>query len=499
MRPRLLILCSLLAAANVGAQAPGNSMIVTTDWLSRNLSDGSVVVLHVVHDANDYSMGHIPGAREISYSDFTIARDGIGTELPPVERLQQVFEKLGVSDHSHVVIYAAGTGMAPMASRAFLSLDYLGHQNVSLLHGGLARWRAEGRPVSTEAPRITPGKLTPKPRTITVDANWVTAHTGQRGFSFIDTRTTPEYLGTGERGGLRSEGHIAGARQLEWQQLFANADSSLFLDRDALAKLYTDRIAPGDTVITYCLVGYRASMTYFGARVLGLPVRLYDGSYQDWDRRKLPVTKGETPAQSKELSLEARAAVGQRGRFLHIDERQGSPWPAVTVYVFVDATPEEATALFIDYNAHQSYIPTVRRSRISRVIDRSTVEVDYAIDLPVVSDVEYTVRNHLVAEGPGAYRVDWTLIKATSVRAILGHARFTPFTNDRTGRAGTLMEYYDFVTPGSRLAKIGFIRNRAIRQVEGTARAIARKVESERKNGELKDRIAALRAALPRT
>jgi len=26
-----------------------------------------------------------------------------------------------------------------------------------------------------------------------------------------------------------------------------------------------------------------------------LPVRIYDGSYQDWARRKLPVNKGESP------------------------------------------------------------------------------------------------------------------------------------------------------------------------------------------------------------
>ena len=94
---------------------------------------------------------------------------------------------------------------------------------------------------------------------------------------------------------MPSEGHVAGARQLEWQQLFANADSAVFLEPDAIARLFGERSAPGDTLVTYCLVGYRASMTYFGARLAGLPVKLYDGSYQDWARRKLPVKKGETP------------------------------------------------------------------------------------------------------------------------------------------------------------------------------------------------------------
>jgi thiosulfate/3-mercaptopyruvate sulfurtransferase len=295
MHPRLFILATSLAFATAGAQAPAHSMLVSTDWLARRLNDPSVVVLQVIHDDAEYRGGHIPGARAISYMDVTIEHDGISTELPPVEQLVKTFEKLGISDNSHVVVYVGGAGMAPMASRVFLTLDYLGHEKVSLLNGGLAKWRAEGRAVSVEDPRVAPGRLTPQPQRVTVDANWVNSRAGKPGYAFIDTRTDPEYLGTGSRGGLPSQGHIAGARQLEWQQLFASADSAVFLEPNALAKLFADRMAPGDTVVTYCLVGYRASMTYFGARLLGLPVRLYDGSYQDWARRSLPVKKGETP------------------------------------------------------------------------------------------------------------------------------------------------------------------------------------------------------------
>lgn len=289
-----LSLVATIAAAQTPA-TPANQMLVSTGWLADHLKDRSIVILHVAHDSMDFAAGHIPGARLLRYDAFTTTRDSVGTELPSVADLQRTFEELGVSDNTHVVIYASGLGMAPMASRAFLSLDYLGHRRVSLLDGGLARWRAENRPVTTAPPAILPGHLTPKPRRVTVDAKWVMAHRGKRGVALIDTRTTPEYLGTGERGGLRSDGHIEGARQLEWQQLFASADSAVFLEPALIRQLFAERSAPGDTIVTYCLVGYRASMTYFGARLAGLPVRIYDGSYQDWSRRKLPVKKGEAP------------------------------------------------------------------------------------------------------------------------------------------------------------------------------------------------------------
>jgi len=161
----------VLAMSSVAAaQRSTTDLIVTTDWLAQHLNDPTVVVLHVVRDSNDYGSGHIPGAREILYSEFTAGRGAnANSGLPTADELKKVFERLGVSDESHVVIYT-GAGLAPEASRAFLTLDYLGHENVSLLSGGLARWRAEGRAVTTERPRVTPGKITPKSKGIAVDA-----------------------------------------------------------------------------------------------------------------------------------------------------------------------------------------------------------------------------------------------------------------------------------------------------------------------------------------
>ena len=288
---RFLLAAALLPASAV-AQSP---TIVSTDWLARNLANPKVVVIHAMRDSMDYPAGHIPGARALSYDSIRVERDGVGTELPAPEQLRRTFERLGISDDSHVIIYSGGTNMAPVASRVFLSLDFIGHPRVSLLSGGFRKWRAEGRAVSTDPPSVTPGRLTPQTRDVSVSADFLQSRIGKPGFAFIDTRTTPEYLGTSQSSRLPSEGHIAGARQLEWQQLFRDTLTSAFLDEPEIRKLFAERVAPGDTVVTYCLVGYRASMTYFAARMLGFPARIYDGSYQDWSRRQLPTRKGAEP------------------------------------------------------------------------------------------------------------------------------------------------------------------------------------------------------------
>jgi len=291
-----LSLCALalspVAAFSQRSTAPvsAHEFIVTPSWLATRLNDPTVVILHVAHD--DYAAGHVPGAREVDYGRLVANRGGLGSELPDANVLRERLEALGVSDNSTVVVYAHE---APMATRALFSLAYAGIERIAYLDGGFERWRAEGHPVSRERPTVTPGRITRSvDSSILATHDVLTARIGQAGTSFVDTRTDGEYNGTGNRSGMPSAGHLAGAKQLEWQELFADGMSRL-KPRAELEALFRARVAPGDTVITYCWVGYRASATWFVARALGYRAMMYDGSYQDWQQRGLPTKAGPTP------------------------------------------------------------------------------------------------------------------------------------------------------------------------------------------------------------
>jgi thiosulfate/3-mercaptopyruvate sulfurtransferase len=56
-------------------------------------------------------------------------------------------------------------------------------------------------------------------------------------------------------------------------------------------------VKPADTVIAYCHIGQQATATIFAARTAGYKVMLYDGSFEDWSKRNLPV---ENPAIKKD-------------------------------------------------------------------------------------------------------------------------------------------------------------------------------------------------------
>jgi len=287
-----VVVSQIVAVPSRALQAQPSSVprVVTTEWLATEGVNRSVVLIEVVHAA-DASPG-IPGARTLAYDQLVMRRGTLSTELPSADSLRALFASLGVSDDSHVVVYAHE---GPAATRALFSLTSIGHDRYSLLDGGLVKWRAEGRPVTTVQPRVAAGRLTPRPhRALVVDAQYVQSRIGRPGIALIDTRTDGEYNGTGNRSGMPSAGHIGGARQIEWETLFVDGTVTL-KPRAELERLFAERVQSGATVVTYCWIGYRASATWFVAHWLGYDVALYDGSYQDWMQRQLPTTAGSSP------------------------------------------------------------------------------------------------------------------------------------------------------------------------------------------------------------
>ena len=209
-----------------------------------------------------------------------------------------------------------------------------------------------------------------------------------------------------------------------------------------------------------------------------------------------------SPARAQagaELTSEQRQTLERGGQVFRTWSVPSSSWPRACVYERIAATPEEAAAVFADYERHRRYIPGLKKSRISRVIDPATVEVDYTLDVPLYSDEDYTVRDHLRAVPDSSrYSVEWTLVRASSTKATEGSVRFEPFGADSTAVSQTLMAYCNLVTPGSRLAKLGFIKSRALSQVRETAHAVAVQVERERatERALLEEQVRKLREAL---
>jgi thiosulfate/3-mercaptopyruvate sulfurtransferase len=277
---------------------PREPMLVTVGWLSDHLSDPSLVLLQI-GEKGAYNKGHIPGAQYLNYADMSTPRGrGLTLELPPVEQLVSVFQNLGVSNTSHVILYFGSDWVTP-TTRVYWTLDYLGlGDRVSILDGGLPAWRAAGKTVSTEAKQPAKGSIVPAPRKeIVADAAWVSGHLDQPGVTIIDARTKEFYTGSQSDGNPRS-GHIPGAANISYLSV-VDEKTDQFKSYDAIRELFRAAgLKPGNLMVSYCHIGQRATVLYFTAKMLGYAAKMYDGSWEDWSNRKdLPIAQGETPGK----------------------------------------------------------------------------------------------------------------------------------------------------------------------------------------------------------
>ncbi|HEX7139609.1 MAG TPA: rhodanese-like domain-containing protein [Vicinamibacterales bacterium] len=269
-----MLIAFALAAA---LAAPPADPIVSTDWLQAHLNDRNVRVVDV-SDEGTFKNGHIAGAVFVDHM-VTI---GDGHKLLPADALAKLWAKAGVSDDTRVVLY----GDSPMATGwMYMTLAVIGHgEQVSMLDGGLRLWESQKREVSKAISTVAPGTLSVHPAPdVMVDAAYVRARLEAPNVKILDVRTNGEYAG----------GHLPGSTLILWQNLFADTKTMKFKPRDEIRALLTAAgVTPGQEAITYCAVGMRASLMYFAARAVGVPARVYVGSWQDWSHDSMnPIAK----------------------------------------------------------------------------------------------------------------------------------------------------------------------------------------------------------------
>jgi thiosulfate/3-mercaptopyruvate sulfurtransferase len=292
------------AATACGGHGDKSTMLVTTAWLADHLKDSNLVIL-AIGQQKEYDAGHIPGSLFMKFGDLSAKKElsGLSLELPPMPDLVEVFEKFGVANDSRIVLYPTKNGVS-LATRAYLTLDAMGlGPRTSLLDGGFPIWQKEGRPVSTDVPTVKRGKLEPCAQNdVIVDLDYVRGNLHRPAVDLLDVRDStadaPYYSGAEAMNhpGMdhQRSGHIPGAKSLPMELLIG--EDGRLKPREELQALFDKAgVKRGDRVVSYCWIGQRATLVYFAARYLGYDARLYDGSWEEWNRHtELPTEMSAT-------------------------------------------------------------------------------------------------------------------------------------------------------------------------------------------------------------
>ena len=231
---------------------PHPELLAETDWLADHLSHPAVRVIDSRSD-EDYARGHIPGA--VHLDGYTLNGLRTGSEMPEPEAFAQMVGALGIDEHTRVVVYdAGGPPTAGMVAWAFL---YYGHTNTCLLDGGLTKWTDEGTDAGLSLSTDTPA---PEPRAFAArleeavycSLDQAKASVDAGDVVFWDVRSAGEYDGTKKGSNAPPRlGHLPGAVNLEWAELFDSADGTLKPADELNTLLGAKGITPQATVSTY--------------------------------------------------------------------------------------------------------------------------------------------------------------------------------------------------------------------------------------------------------
>lgn len=241
-----------------------------------------------------YLSKHLKGTRFVELntdlSDIKAnAAQGGRHPLPAVQTFAKGVARMGITPHSHVVVYDDNKG-ANAAARFWWMLKALGHQKVQVLDGGPEEAEQAGFPTNTNIPEVQPATAYTTEQWLlpTATLEDVNQASEKNTAVIIDVREPQRYQGITEPIDLIA-GHIPGA--INKSYLHNLNSHGTFKEASELREIYQEFTA--DSTIVHCGSGVTACHTLLSFAVAGLSIpKLYVGSWSEWSRNNKPIATG---------------------------------------------------------------------------------------------------------------------------------------------------------------------------------------------------------------
>ncbi|XP_013401427.1 thiosulfate sulfurtransferase-like [Lingula anatina] len=274
-------------------------LLVSSAWLKEHLAEAAGVgnklrILDVTwysakNGKDDFDRSHIPGALF-----FELMKDVENTplfprNLPPPEKFQEQVRSLGIDNDTHVVLYdnIPGKNGFFIGGRAFWMFKHFGHEKVSILDGGLAKWIADGYNTTSDTISVNKGNFTAKPNNNFIRSfdEVIPLLTNQME-QIVDGRSSDQFNNTA--GGYVG-GHMPNAYNVPFESLL-DSSTGCMKSPEELRKVFADSgLNENKPVVTLCNGGVSSCSVMVAAMIAGFPqAAVYHGGWTEWKQKAAP-------------------------------------------------------------------------------------------------------------------------------------------------------------------------------------------------------------------
>ena len=278
---------------------PSKSWLTETDELAAELDAPDLVIIdaswHMPSDGKDaraeYLAEHIPGAIFFDIDEIADTKSNLPHMLPPPEKFSSRMRALGIGDGSRIVVYDFSGILS--AARVWWTFRVMGVEDVTVLNGGLPKWKREGLPLESGEPRLRSARHFTSRRNADLvrDVYDMKALLKDHSAEIVDARAVERFAGRAPepRPGLRS-GHIPGAHNVPYGKVL-KPDGTLKSPTELETLFNQAGVDLTRPVVTSCGSGITASVLALALAEIGhRRTAVYDGSWSEWGAdQSLPI------------------------------------------------------------------------------------------------------------------------------------------------------------------------------------------------------------------
>ena len=266
--------------------------LVSTNWLFSNLDNVKIIdsSWHLPNQNRnayeEYSKEHILNSIFFDIDKNSDQETDLPHMLPTFQKWEDIVSNLGISNKDKIIVYDNSDLIS--ACRCWYTFIYFGHDPslISVLNGGLKKWKIEKKTVVNDLPIINKSKYNAKENKEMVKSKvQIDENINLKRFKVIDARSIGRFEGkiAEPRSNVRS-GSIEGSSCLPFNQLI-NKDDNTFKSIDDLNDIFGKIVDINDNNIVFsCGSGVTASVLALAYSLINnkyIPT-IYDGSWSEY-------------------------------------------------------------------------------------------------------------------------------------------------------------------------------------------------------------------------